>query len=413
MSQEVEKLSPADTRLEADLLLSCARTHIDLATARHIRELACSSPDWDHLMQIATRHRLKPLLYRSLTATCPDAVPPKILDELRRYFLANALTNSVLSEELVRLLSLFEAQGIAAVPYKGPALAASVYGDLSLRKSGDLDILIHRHDLTKAKEVLISEGYQPQLTGDQEASALQKHYHLTFAREDGMVFVEIHWAFTFSYWQFPLDLKSLETRLESVTLARRKVPNIPQEELLLILCIHGAKHFWWHLVWLCDVSEFLRQERGISWEKLIAQADAVRFRRILFLGLFLAKDLFGAPVPKEVWRSIQADPVVSSLAAQVREHLFPSPNGVTKDYNDFDERTFYRRSRESLRDRMRYFRYDYLGGSTVLMPNATDRELVQLPTSLDFLYRVFRPLRLAFVHGPRVLLSLVKYLIVR
>ena len=33
-------------------------------------------------------------------------------------------------------------QGIAAIPYKGPVLAAAVYGNLALRTFSDLDILV-------------------------------------------------------------------------------------------------------------------------------------------------------------------------------------------------------------------------------------------------------------------------------
>jgi len=35
---------------------------------------------------------------------------------------------------LLKLLDLFENHGIPAVPFKGPVLASSIYGDLSLRQ---------------------------------------------------------------------------------------------------------------------------------------------------------------------------------------------------------------------------------------------------------------------------------------
>ena len=81
-----------------------------------------------------------------------------------------------------------------------------------------------------------------------------------------------------------LDLESLEDPLESVSLTGKTVPNLPQRELLLILCAHGGKHYWKRLRWLCDVGEMLRTEQDLDWQKLIVRAKGLRCRRILFLG---------------------------------------------------------------------------------------------------------------------------------
>ena len=78
---------------------------------------------------------------------------------------------------------------------------------------------------------------------------LQVHYHLDLISPDGHVFVELHWALTPKYWAIDLDLESLEDPLESVSLSGKTVPNLPQRELLLILCAHGGKHYWKRLRW--------------------------------------------------------------------------------------------------------------------------------------------------------------------
>ncbi|GAG91885.1 unnamed protein product, partial [marine sediment metagenome] len=83
-----------------------------------------------------------PLLYQSLKKTCPEAVPDDTLEQLRAYFLTNAKRNLFLTGKLLRLLELLKDNGILAVPFKGPVLAESVYGDLSLRQFADLDILV-------------------------------------------------------------------------------------------------------------------------------------------------------------------------------------------------------------------------------------------------------------------------------
>ena len=61
-----------------------------------------------------------PLLYRTLNSTCRDAVPKPTLEELREHFYANAGRNLFLAKELIKVLHLFDAQEISAIPYKGP-----------------------------------------------------------------------------------------------------------------------------------------------------------------------------------------------------------------------------------------------------------------------------------------------------
>lgn len=404
VSKPSDKALTAGIRPEAELLLCCARTCMDAERAEQIRTLLQGDINWAYLIRLARPHGLMPLLYWNLNTTCAESVPEAILNQLQRQFNINGFHNRFLTQELLKILDLFKIHGVLAVPYKGPVLAAKVYGNLSLRQFGDLDILVHKRDLLKAKELLLSHGYRSQLTEEREARWLHSFYHWNFARDDGKVCVELHWAFTEEYWAFPLDLECMEERLESVFLAGRAVLNLPQQELLLILCAHGAKHCWERLGWICDVAELIRVQQGLAWDKFLVQAERLRNRRILFLGLFLAKDLLGAALPEEVWQRVQTDSMVPSLAAQVREQLFAGAGGGIKD---FDQLTFYLRTRESLQDRVRYFRHNHLRGylrslSTMLIPDARDRALLPLPASLAFLHYLLRPIRFIREHGFRL-----------
>jgi len=66
--------------------------------------------------------------------------------------LTNAARNVFLTNKLFEILNLFKKNDILALPFKGPVLAESVYGDLSLRQFVDLDILVHNHDAISTKQ---------------------------------------------------------------------------------------------------------------------------------------------------------------------------------------------------------------------------------------------------------------------
>src|SRR5262249_1183254 len=149
------------------------------------------------------------------------------------------------------IFRLFEAHGIPAIPFKGPTLAVIAYGDLALRQFADLDILIRKKDLPRAKEVLFAHGYQHKLTAAQETARYDSRFHRELMRSDDRGMVELHWALTGKHSPFPFDFERLQARLIPVVCGGVTFQSFPPEELLLFLCVHGARHQWERLMWLC------------------------------------------------------------------------------------------------------------------------------------------------------------------
>ena len=396
-------LAPID-RPEGELLLCCARICEDSERAARIRALLGREIDWSYLLSTALPHGMMPLLYWHLNATCSDAVPKTAMEQLRGHFHDNTRRNLFLTGELLRLLNLFEAQGISAIPYKGPALAASVYGNIALRNFSDLDVLVHRQVVPRAKELLISSGYQPahQLTNAQEAAFLQYECEHLFTRDDGASIVELHWEIMPRRLSFPLDTELLWERLGSISFGGKVVPTLSPEDLLLILCAHGSKHLWERLAWICDVTGLIQAHWGMDWEWVVQQADTLGGSRMLSLGLLLARDLLGATLPEEVSQKVQADPVSRSLAADVRERLFSEADGQPGIFEDSMFHPFCLRVRERLRDRVRYCI------RSAMTPGEADWEFLSLPPLFSSLYYVLRPVRLTGKYGRRMVARYVR-----
>ena len=412
MKEQVTKTSwsipAASARPEIELLLCCARTCMDAAGSERIRALLRSEIDWAYLIRLAGPHGMLPLLYWSLNKTCPEAVPEPIMDQLRDHFYHNAGHNLFLTDELLNLIRLFERDGISAIPYKGPVLTATLYENLGLREFGDLDLLVHKRDVLKAKDLLISQGYRSLLcmSSEQEAAYLRsgRHKDYQLERDDGKLILELHWKLAESPYPFPFDHERLWERLETVSLAGAKVRNFSPEDLLLILCLHGSRHLWRRLSWICDIAELIRMHQAINWGRVMKRAESAGSRRLLLLGLNLADSLLGAPLPDHVRRRVKADRVIRRLGARVSESLFRAPCGQPEN---LEIAFFHLMVKERLRDKVRfgyhfcliYRRWlrSYLLG--IVTPCESDRALLPLPAQLSFLYFLLRPLRLAKKHG--------------
>jgi hypothetical protein len=391
------------SRPEAELLLCCARTARTPETDARINALIREEIDWGYLLHTARRHGVAPLLYRYLEAACRQAVPEDVFGTLREHFRANGVRNLWLTGELIRLLDAFGARGIPAVPYKGPALAVSAYGNLALREFIDLDILVHRRDVAKAKEVLASMGYRAryQLTRAQEDAYIRSKYEHPFTRDDGKVVVELHWELTERHF-LPFDNERLWGRLEPVSLAGKDVPTFSPEDTLLLLCAHGAQHAWERLGWICDVAELIRVRReAIGWENIMMQASALGGERMLLLGLCLASNLLGVALPEGVAQRVRADSTVKALAERTSKQLFGEtdrPAGLLEGYKGAPAfHALHLTVKESVREKIRYF----IRKATIL--TGEDWRLQRLPRVLFPLYYLLRLVRLTKKYGPRLL----------
>src|SRR5207248_2341602 len=107
-------------------------------------------------------HNVLPLIYRTTRDLVP-AIPAAIMDDLRARYEHNARRNLKFTAELFRILDCLEAHEIPAIPYKGPALAEMVYGNLASREFSDLDVLVRPTDVLRAKAALRDLGYAPNI----------------------------------------------------------------------------------------------------------------------------------------------------------------------------------------------------------------------------------------------------------
>lgn len=420
--QPFAQTSMAGISPEFELLLCCARTCPNSKVAERIRTLLREDIDWARLIDTSLCQGTTALLYWNLNALCPEAVPKSILGQLRIYFHANALRTQFLTGELLKLLNLFKAHGIPAIPFKGPVLAASVYGNLSLRQFYDLDILLHERYFLRAKDLLITQGFKLNLDLRWQYEQLDLNWELHLMHEGGLFNVDLHKGIVPKDVPLALRFERLWSRLEPVSLAGATVPNLLPEDLLIILCVQVTKDFWERSVRLskvCDIAELIRIQPKMNWAQVIQQSRTLGIERMLFLGLLIANDCLGIALPKEISQRIQADPLIKRLALQMREHLFGEAYPLLRS---FEILTFNLKMRKRWWHKvhccLNFFWMNLRETEAVRMvtPNEKDRAFLPLPAPLFFLYYFVRPIRLARDYGLGIfkhLQRLLKLLIFR
>jgi hypothetical protein len=340
-----------------ELLACCARGEMEPGYRERSRALLRSGLDWSRLMVLADRHKMLPLLWWHLGRESA-AIPEASALALQRSFARNAARMLQLSGELLGLTRLLGDRGIPAVPYKGPVLGAYLYDNLALRQAGDLDLLVRRGDVARARALLLERGYRPRhaLARGGKEFMVRSRYSEVLDRDDGST-VELHWAFTNGDIALPLDLDVLAPNLRTLPFGGGSVAIFGDEDLLLILCVHGSKHRWDRLEWLCGVAELLRRRApGLDWDALVSRAATLGVRRMVLLGVLLAHDLLDAPVPREVLELARSDRPVAGLAAEVPQ-LFLTDAVDAEAGGNLATDSFRLRLRERPRDRLRFIWY--------------------------------------------------------
>ena len=188
---------------------------------------------------------------RALKLVCWDAVPQTIQLELERFIRANLQKNLFLTGELFRLLEVFQKNGIPIAAFKGPVLAESVYGDLSLREFSDLDVMVHQADLREAEDILIACGYVAQFPDrDYRSTFFSYHGQYGFSHGETGICVDLHWQLSSKGVAFPVQSAEVWSKLRQVTIAGRTVLTLADDDLVLFLAAHGTKEGWRRLIWV-------------------------------------------------------------------------------------------------------------------------------------------------------------------
>ena len=327
------------------IILCCIRLHAGTHEVDQLNKLLQSNVEWDKLIQLARAwyFYLSPLLYMQLSTVCPTLVPPAVMERLRTDFQSNAKHNAMLIRELLTILERFNREGIPIIPYKDPLSARKVYGDL--RVCTDLDVFIHESDVARATEVLRTQGYTriPRIDAIGHAFEVALEYHRIFAKDpdsyrrmfahdrvgpfdfanDRAGKLELHWNFLPRRWSIIRNNDQLWARARKVVIDGTQVCSFSPEDSLLLACIHGtAIHDWrwWKLI--VDVAELITAHTDLNWDQLVTIARQRGCLRILTIGLLLANEVAGAPLPEDIRQRLDHDPRTRAYVQRVVLRLF-------------------------------------------------------------------------------------------
>ena len=296
-------------------------------------------------------------------------------EQLHKRYKINAFRNTLLTEELARVLRVLSDAGIPAITLKGPALAQALYGDPTLRSCVDLDILVPRSMVGRAFNLLRAKGYAGEFAPGFFADLLLRHdieYGLRRSEHGFDYMVELHWGVSWGGKAEQTITDQLWADAYPTTVFGAPAYALSPEWQILFLAAHAARHQWQGLKWLVDLHE-LYSAPNVDWEKLDKKAKQLGWQELLRISFLACHSLFETPIPAKY--------LGGELPSWIK--LFPQSAPAHLNGAFFATRLLQTRL-----DKLRY------AARVLLIPTLAELRLVRLPKLLSFLYYPLRPVRL-------------------
>ena len=358
---------------EFELLVECCKR----SSQPDLLLLLTPDLNWDRVLESAQHHRVLPALCSALASQ--DLLPsaPRIRAHKHAWRILH------FTVELTKIARFFEHRGIPFLAHKGLALAQLLYGDPAMRQFGDLDLLVKPQAVPRARAALMELGYEPglQLSSRQEKSYLRSGYEYVFGLKAERNLVELQWRIIPRFCSINFDIDALFSRSIQIQLDGLPLRTLGYDDLMLVLCVHAAKHEWAQLGMLRDIATLAQFD--LDWNWIMSEARRLGILKILQVSLLAVRELFAIDLPA----AAQSRSLVRAveLADTVMSKLQKNHEPITESLQYFRSQL---QTRERWRDQARFV------WRLVSTPSVEEWKAVRLPDRFFALYRVVRVARL-------------------
>jgi hypothetical protein len=400
----LEQETQINHRLENQLIIDCSQTEITSQKANEITDVLQQSLDWIYILETAQRNCVLPLVSWNLLRKFDELLELEVKNTLDEYFQNHTRNNMFLTAKLIEVINLLKLHSIPVLPFKGPLLAMEFYGNIAFRLFGDLDILVQMEHLPTAIKLLEQNGYE----ATESINWLKKNnldiinHDVKLTHKENKVVLELHWRLSCSYFDVPLNINLLWEDLETTSFAGMKVNKLPFNDLLIYLCVHGGRHRWERLSWICDLNEMISSKEDIDWGQINKEAKQLGCEKAVGLGLHLINKFFGRDTLLLEWQRNKNSEIFEELTQEVHERLFNNKSDSIEINSRawfLKRQLFHLKLKRRLWDKIKlhvYYNDYYL--KEIFSPNDADVNLLKLPHILSPLYYVIRPIRLFYTY---------------
>lgn len=342
--------------------------------------------NWSELIEECKQHQISSLLYYGISKKSLKNIDNDIVERLKKETFMSGVYQINHIKQISKILSIFNENNISTIVLKG-LVVRDLYPKSELRTMGDADILVHENDLNNVINILKNEGYM---------ECAKCEYDIVFSRGNSRI--EVHWTLVneemfdgISEFKDEIWRNAVE-----VNIGDSKALSMCDEDLLIYLCLHMAKHIknsGFGIRQICDV--FLIVEKradNINWNSFIEKAKIYGIYKFS-LGIFaICNKLFEINIPTELKDEVKIDEKYFNL---LLDNIFSSGVHGHKDILSTTVKSFGMANEKiNSKDKIKniYFpkvyrlsdRYNYAKNNKLLLPIAWVHRIIRCIFDKDY-----------------------------
>ena len=269
---------------------------------------------WRRLARLAQWHRLEPvLLYVLKQDGSLSELPRSVVEPLEKTSRSAVAQQLLLTGHLRQILDALRGNGMPVIVLKGMPLTQSLYPQVGLRPTADIDLLVRTTDIPGAERTLESLDFAA--TSDQGVRDMFKssHHHLApYLHRRTRTMVEVHWQVVRPDRPHQLDVQELWENAREASFQGIPFLMLDPEDQLIHLGLHfmgdrvGARPG--ALLQLCDISLLMsRSATPLRWDTVVERCVRQSVGDPVYMALLAAATVAGAPCPEEVYARLRPD----------------------------------------------------------------------------------------------------------
>ncbi|MFJ7681471.1 nucleotidyltransferase domain-containing protein [Peribacillus butanolivorans] len=359
--------------------------------------------DWEFFLHLSLHHRVYPLVYLKIIKLNGNSIPAYVIQTLYKEYKQNTFRMLQLSGEMEQVSKLFNENEVPLLFLKGPVIAHDIYGDISLRTSKDLDILIPKVELAKTEKLLMSFGYEKMSAPTAFNEWKWDNHHFSYFHPQKRIQIEIHWRLHPRPSKEP-NFNELWKRKRMSMLTNYPVHFLGNDDLFSYLIAHGARHGWFRLRWLADIDQIVRKNINLNKNNRLQRQclhQHLGGQEHLLVGqaLILASQLFNTPINDEMQKLTEE----KRFKKVAKMGVFYINEMSLLDYS-ISEDVCVNNDKHSLKSNLQKSFYvhlylfslktnlqKFLFFIKLFYPSSADTKTLKLPKPLQFLYFPLHP----------------------
>lgn len=336
--------------------------------------------DWESIIEESKAHKVEALVYSAIGKDTLKNIDHELLEIWKKETFISGVGQLRHIKNVSEFLCEFNKQSIPVIVLKGLVIR-DLYPKTELRTMCDADLIVHKEDLEKVKNLLLNLGYIEKVTSDKD---------LCFIR--GNTYVEVHWSIANekSFNNVELFEEIMWKNAIKVNVGDSETLSMCYEDLLVHICMHMAAHIKYlgfGIRQLCDLV-LLVEKKGnvINWDKFIEKINMIGIYKFTVVIFNICNKLFDMEIPNILnKREIINDKYIDLLI----EDIFSNGVHGKRDKASSFSKVISYANKEEKRSTLNSFKKLYFPSSNMLSEKYSYAKYNKFLLPLAWIHRLF------------------------